>query len=61
MSRIERVGIIGLGLMGGSLARALAARDVRVLGYDVVADSLDSAESDGIVHERLGARLEGLE
>jgi prephenate dehydrogenase len=61
MSRIERVGIIGLGLMGGSLARALAARDVRVLGYDVVADSLDSAESDGIVHERLGARLEGIE
>lgn len=61
MNPIERVGIVGLGLMGGSLARALAARDVRVLGYDSAPDSLDGAEGEGIVHERLGAQLDGIE
>lgn len=61
MTRIERVAIIGLGLMGGSLARALAARDVHVLGYDNVPDSLDAAEDEGIVHERLGETLAGIE
>ena len=61
MNPIERVGIVGLGLMGGSLARALAARDVRVLGYDSAPASLDAAEDEGIVHERLGARLDGIE
>ncbi|MBT8335642.1 MAG: NAD(P)-binding domain-containing protein, partial [Gemmatimonadetes bacterium] len=29
----ETVGIVGLGVMGGSLARALAARGVAVFGY----------------------------
>lgn len=61
MTAIERVAIIGLGLMGGSLARALAERDVRVLGYDSAPDSLDAAEGEGIVHERLGAQLAGIE
>ena len=61
MNPIERVGIVGLGLMGGSLARALAARDVRVLGYDSAPASLDAAEDEGIVHERLGAQLDGIE
>jgi prephenate dehydrogenase len=31
---IERVGVIGLGLIGGSLLRALAAAGLHVLGYD---------------------------
>jgi prephenate dehydrogenase len=61
VTSIERVAIVGLGLMGGSLARALAARDVRVLGYDSFPDSLDAAEGEGIVHERLGAQLNGIE
>lgn len=61
MTAIERVAIVGLGLIGGSLARALAARDVRVLGYDSAPDSLDAAEGEGIVHERLGAQLIGIE
>ncbi|MEP6991686.1 MAG: prephenate dehydrogenase [bacterium] len=58
---MERVAIVGLGLMGGSLARALAARDVCVLGYDSAPESLDAAEGEGIVHERLGAQLAGIE
>ena len=61
MKQIERVAIVGLGLMGGSLARALAARDVIVLGYDSVPDSLSAAEGEGIVHERLPASLQGIE
>lgn len=61
MIPIERVAIVGLGLIGGSLARALAERDVRVLGYDSAPDSLDAAEGEGIVHERLGASLLGIE
>ncbi len=61
MTTIERVAIVGLGLIGGSLARALALRDVRVLGYDSAPESLDAAEGEGIVHERLGANLAGIE
>ena len=61
MIPIERVAIVGLGLIGGSLARALAERDVRVLGYDSAPDSLDAAEGEGIVHQRLGAQLAGIE
>lgn len=61
MTPIERVAIVGLGLIGGSLARALAERDVHVLGYDSAPDSLDAAEGEGIVHERLNAQLGGIE
>ena len=61
MIPVERVAIVGLGLIGGSLARALAERDVRVLGYDSAPDSLDAAEGEGLVHERLGAQLAGIE
>ena len=61
MIPFERVAIVGLGLIGGSLARALAARDVRVLGYDSAPDSMDAAEGEGIVHQRLDASLAGIE
>lgn len=61
MKPIERVAIVGLGLIGGSLARALAARDVRVLGYDSQPESLDAAEGEGIVQQRMGAQLDGIE
>lgn len=57
MKPIARVAVVGLGLMGGSLARALAVRDVHVLGYDDDAESLDAAEREGFVHERLDVEL----
>ena len=54
-----RVGIVGLGLMGGSLARALAARNVEVLALDELESSVDAALSEGIVSGRLA--LESLD
>jgi prephenate dehydrogenase len=59
--RIRRVSVIGLGLMGGSLARALAARGVQVLGYDREQSFVDAAVAEGIVHEPLDASLTGVE
>ena len=56
-----RVAVIGLGLMGGSLARALAQRGAWVLGHDRNAIHLDAALDAGAVHESLGADLEGAE
>jgi prephenate dehydrogenase len=56
-----RVAIIGLGLMGGSLARALAVRGVRVLGYDRNWEHLDAAMREGAVHEPLDGDLAGLD
>lgn len=47
------VGIVGLGLIGGSLARDLAARGVRVLGADREARALDAALAAGAVHAPL--------
>ncbi|HEX5727044.1 MAG TPA: prephenate dehydrogenase, partial [Longimicrobiaceae bacterium] len=53
--------VVGLGLVGGSLARDLAARGVRVLGYDRDAAALRAARDEGVVAEALGAGLEGVE
>lgn len=55
------IAIVGLGLMGGSLARAIAARGTRVLGYDRNAEHLEQAMRDGAVHEALGRDLSGME
>jgi cyclohexadieny/prephenate dehydrogenase / 3-phosphoshikimate 1-carboxyvinyltransferase len=55
-----RMAVIGLGLMGGSIARALHARGVRVLGYDRDGTQLDAALREGIVHEPLDGDLTGL-
>lgn len=58
----RRVGIVGLGLIGGSLARDLAAAGWRVLGEDRDTASLNAARTDGVVAERLEQRdLAGLD
>lgn len=41
--------VVGLGLMGGSIARDLAARGVRVLGWETRRASLEAARREGIV------------
>ena len=44
-----RVAVIGLGLMGGSMARDLAARGRSVRAYDVDPAASAAAENDGVV------------
>jgi prephenate dehydrogenase len=54
------VAIIGLGLIGGSLARDLAGQGIRVLGWDANADGLRAAMADGAVHHPLADDLRGV-
>ncbi len=55
---MKRAAVIGLGLIGGSMARDLSARGVRVLGYDADPATLADALRDGGVHEALTADLD---
>lgn len=55
------VGVAGLGLIGGSLARDLAARGVRVLGRDLDRRATDAALREGVIAAELGDDWEGLE
>jgi prephenate dehydrogenase len=61
MSVCESAAIIGLGLIGGSLARDFASKGIRVRAYDANADELSAAMRDGVVHERLDASLAGVD
>jgi len=47
------VGIVGLGLIGGSLARAYSSKGKRVYGYDKDKVVLDFAKLSGAVYETL--------
>lgn len=49
MSPPGRVGVVGLGLVGGSLARDLRARGVDVLGWDADPATLEAAAEEGVV------------
>jgi prephenate dehydrogenase len=51
------VAVLGLGLVGGSIARDLAARGVRVAGFDADPATLDAACVAGVVQTRLDADL----
>ena len=53
-------GVIGLGLIGGSVARDLSAHGVRVLAYDRDPAAIDMARAEGVVDEPLDASLAGL-
>ena len=44
----EKIGFIGLGLMGQALTRRLVERGYEVMGYDVVADKIRAAEAHGV-------------
>jgi prephenate dehydrogenase len=52
--------VLGLGLMGGSLARDLAARGYRVLGWDRDASAVESAHRAGVVHAGLSDDFGGI-
>lgn len=57
LSEIRTAAIVGLGLIGGSMARDLAARGVRVLGWDADGESLRAAVDAGVVHHPLTGDL----
>lgn len=60
MRELRSAVVVGLGLIGGSLARELAARGVRVSGWDRDADTLRAALREGGIHAALGSGLEGI-
>ena len=51
-----RVGIIGLGLMGGSLALALSGACRSISGYDIAPDTIRQAIDRGIIHRPIDLR-----
>jgi prephenate dehydrogenase len=57
MTAANHVAIVGLGLIGGSLARDLSARGVHVSAYDADPTHLDAAVRDGIVEQTFDASL----
>src|SRR4051812_7936467 len=56
----QHAAVIGLGLIGGSLARDLAAAGVRVSAYDADPAQLSLAMRDGVVKDALDASLAGV-
>lgn len=59
--RGRTVAVIGLGCIGGSLARDLSLAGARVLGFDHNPVSLAAAAHAGAVHRALDSALEGIE
>lgn len=55
------IAIAGLGLIGGSLARDLAARGISVLGYDPAPTTMQKALEEGVIGAALGPDLAGVE
>ncbi|HEX8432255.1 MAG TPA: prephenate dehydrogenase/arogenate dehydrogenase family protein [Longimicrobium sp.] len=58
---MSTVAVVGLGLMGGSVARALAAGGARVLGWDRDPAAVRDALDEGVVHAALGAECDGID
>ncbi|MEX2281923.1 MAG: prephenate dehydrogenase/arogenate dehydrogenase family protein, partial [Gemmatimonadota bacterium] len=58
---MSTVAILGLGLIGGSLASALAASGRRVIGYDRSAETARLALQAGVITSVIGDDLAGLE
>lgn len=54
----ESAAVVGLGLIGGSVARDLAALGIEVSAYDAAPSQLSAAMHDGVVRRRLSASLE---
>jgi prephenate dehydrogenase len=61
LNGLGTVAVAGLGLIGGSAARDLAAAGVRVLGWDRDSASVAAARNEGVISAALGSAFEGLE
>lgn len=60
LNDVRHAAIVGLGLMGGSLARDFAARGIRVSAYDRDDGAVDDALAAGVVSQALDATFAGL-
>lgn len=60
MTAPRTAAVLGLGLIGGSIARGLAAKGVRVLGFDADADTVKAARLAGVLAEVLDPSLRQL-
>jgi len=56
----KHAAVVGLGLIGGSVARDLSALGMVVSAYDADPSQLAAAMRDGVVHHRLNHTLDGL-
>src|ERR1700731_4956084 len=54
---VKRTGMIGLGAMGLQFARHMQRKGFDVAGYDINADAVQRAESDGIRHRGSPAEI----
>ncbi|HYW06792.1 MAG TPA: prephenate dehydrogenase/arogenate dehydrogenase family protein [Longimicrobium sp.] len=61
MSAFRTAAVVGLGLIGGSVARALAAGGARVLGWDRDPAAVRDAMAEGVVHGALAEGSDGIE
>jgi len=61
MTLPRRAAVIGLGLMGGSLARDLAGLGVEVWGHDRDPSASRAALAEGVIRREIPASLEGVE
>ncbi len=57
---VRSAAVVGLGLIGGSVARDLAARGVEVRAYDRDVENLRAAQTEGVVSQVLDDRLSDL-
>ena len=57
MSSLRRVAIVGLGMIGGSVARGLARHGVDIFGHDANDEHVNAAIAEGIVSRRLSDDL----
>ncbi len=60
MTTFDSVAVVGLGLVGGSVARDLSARGVHVSAYDADATHLAAAVRTNVVRSALDASLSGV-
>ena len=60
MTIFDNSAVVGLGLVGGSVARDLAARGVRVSAYDADATHLAAAVRTNVVRSALDESLSGV-